>query len=191
MQTDSDKQPAGDTVSGTGPKGLALLTAAQAGDPQALAQLIRLYQPDVRRYAMRHCLLSDVDDAVQEALLVLSRKIAAVRMLSAFSGWLFRIVQRECRKLGRQVLRLDPFEEEKLEQYLARKTTDGLRAELSQALESLPAHYRDIILLRDFEEFSIKEIATALDESPAAVKSRLHRARSLVREYLLGDSALE
>jgi RNA polymerase sigma factor (sigma-70 family) len=53
------------------------------------------------------------------------------------------------------------------------------------ALESLPPHYREIILLRDFEELSIRELAQQLALTPAAVKSRLHRARQLMREYLL------
>jgi RNA polymerase sigma factor (sigma-70 family) len=53
-------------------------------------------------------------------------------------------------------------------------------------LESLPAHYLDVVLLRDFEEMTIAEIAARLGQQPGAVKNRLHRARELVREYLLG-----
>jgi DNA-directed RNA polymerase specialized sigma24 family protein len=56
----------------------------------------------------------------------------------------------------------------------------------ANALESLPAHYLEVVLLRDFEELTIAEIAERLDEQPGALKSRLHRARELVREYLLG-----
>jgi len=41
------------------------------------------------------------------------------------------------------------------------------------------------VLLRDFEELTIAEIATRLGEPPGAIKSRLHRARELVREYML------
>ena len=57
---------------------------------------------------------------------------------------------------------------------------------MAAALESLPAHYREIIVLRDLNEMTIGEIADQLNESRAAVKSRLHRARQLTREYLLG-----
>ena len=80
---------------------LPLLTAAHGGDPLALDQLLRVTRPDIRRYAQRHCLMSDVDDAVQEALLIVSRKLPQLRVLAAFSGWLVRLVQRECRRLGR------------------------------------------------------------------------------------------
>ena len=55
-----------------------LLASAHAGDPEALERLLRVCRPDIRRYAQRHCLISDVDDAVQEALLVLSRRLSSV-----------------------------------------------------------------------------------------------------------------
>ncbi len=164
---------------------LPVLDAAHRGDPDALAQLLRLCQPDIRRYAQRNCLISDVDDAVQEALLVLSRKVSTVRMLAAFSGWLFQVVQRECRKLGRLALNYDPYDEERAELWLASQDTAGLRIELVNALESLPPDYRQVVLLRDFAELSIAEIAGEVGQSSAAVKSRLHRARLMAREYLI------
>lgn len=165
---------------------LPVLAAAHAGDPAALDRLLHLCQPDVRRYAQRHCLISDVDDAVQETLLILSRKLTALRGLSSLSGWLFRIVQRECRKLGRRMLDYDPYDEEALERWLAVRDDRTLAIDLREALGSLPAHYREVILLRDFEEFTIGEIAEKLIVTRATVKARLHRARSLAREYLLG-----
>lgn len=45
------------------------------------------------------------------------------------------------------------------------------------------------MLLRDFEELTIAEIAERLGEQPGAIKSRLHRARELVREYMIGPQA--
>lgn len=164
-----------------------LIEAAHAGDPAALDTLLQVCQPDVRRYAQRHCLISDVDDAVQETLLVLSRKIGSLRALAAMSGWLFKVVQRECRRLGRKTLHYDPYDEEKLEHWLAGHSDHALRTELAHALESLPDPYREVILLRDFEECTISEMAVQLSLTPAAVKSRLHRARTLAREFLLGE----
>lgn len=164
---------------------LPVLDAAHRGDPAALAQLLRLCQPDIRRYAQRSCLISDVDDAVQEALLVLSRRLEAVRVLAAFSGWLFKVVQRECRRLGRVALNFDPYDEVRAEQWLAAQDTAGLRADLVNALESLPVDYRQVILLRDFAEMSIAEIAEELALTVPAAKSRLHRARQMAREYLI------
>jgi RNA polymerase sigma factor (sigma-70 family) len=163
----------------------ALLAAAHDGDTKALESLLRLARPDVRRYAQRHCLISDVDDAVQEALWVMARRLHQLRVLAAFSGWLLRVVQRECRRLGRIALRYDPYDEAAVDAWLARRDDDALRRDLASAIESLPGHYREVLLLRDFEELTIAEIAARIGDGPAAVKSRLHRARTLAREYLL------
>jgi RNA polymerase sigma factor (sigma-70 family) len=162
-----------------------VLQAAHGGDTAALAKLLALCQPDIRRYAQRNCLISDVDDAVQEVLLVMSRRLSSLKVLAAFSGWLFKVVQRECRRLGRRAFNFDPYDEERAERWLAAHDDASLRMELVQALESLPRDYLQIVLLRDFEELSIAEIAQELGLTTAATKSRLHRARTLAREYLL------
>ena len=163
----------------------SLLDAARLGDTTALDRLLRLCQPDIRRYAYRHCLMSDVDDAVQETLLIVSRRLQSLRVLTAFSGWLFQIVRRECRRLERRVFGLDPYDEEKMESWLAICPDDAVRHDLINALESLPEHYREIILLRDFHEMTIREIAAQIQLTTSATKSQLRRARQLVREYLL------
>ena len=72
---------------------------------------------------------------------------------------------------------------------LACRTDESLRIDLIAALESLPAHYLEVILLRDFAELTISEMAVKLDMQVPGVKSRLHRARELVREYLVGPVA--
>lgn len=163
-----------------------LLDEARAGDSRALNQLLVLCQPDIRRYAQRNCLISDVDDAVQESLLIVSRHVGSLRVLSAFSGWLFRVVRRECHRMARKTFGGDPWDDALADTWLAARSNEELRHDLCQALESLPAHYREILLLRDLEELTIGEIAARMNESRAATKSRLHRARLLTREYLLG-----
>jgi len=163
-----------------------LLDAARAGDVTAIERLLVQCQPDIRRYAQRNCLISDVDDAIQESLLILSRKVGSLRAVAAFSSWLFSIVRRECHRLARKALSADPWDDEKVEAWLARQPVDDLRHDIAAALESLPPHYREIIVLRDLNEMTIGEISEQLGESRAAIKSRLHRARQLTREYLLG-----
>lgn len=163
----------------------ALLLSAHAGDAEAMVRLLEVYRPDIRRYAQQRCLISDVDDAVQEALLVLARHLSSVRKLASFSSWLFKVVQRECRRLGRNVLRQDPYEEAAVDAWMATHTPDSLKLDLASAMESLPPHYLQVLLLRDFEELSIREIGERLGLDVPAVKSRLHRARVMVREYLL------
>lgn len=164
---------------------LPLLEAARLGDTAALDCLLQLCQPDIRRYAFRHCLVSDVDDAVQETLLIVAYRLRSLRAVAAFSGWLFQIVRRECRRLERRLFRFDPYDEEKMEAWLATCPDESIRLDLVSALESLPEHYREVILLRDFHEMTIREIGAQLCLTVPATKSRLHRARELVREYLL------
>lgn len=162
-----------------------LVDAARLGDATAIDRLLHVCHPDIRRYAYRHCLISDIDDAVQETLLIVTYKVRSLQKVWAFAGWLFEIVRRECRRLERRMFRLDPYDEEKMQDWLAYHSDEAVRVDVAKALESLPAHYREIVLLRDFEEMTIKEIAARLQLTASATKSRLHRARELLREYLL------
>jgi len=157
---------------------------ARAGDTEALSELLEQTQPDLRRYAQRSCLISDVDDAVQETLWILSRYVDRVKSELGLSRWLFRVMRRECRRLARKSLSLDLWDEARTDQIMARSPQPQLRLEIARAIESLPEHYRQVLVRRDFEELTIAELAEALELSPANVKSRLHRARELVREYL-------
>ena len=170
-------------MNATLPPDLALIRAAQTGDPAAIERLLATHKADLRRYARRYCLVDDVDDAVQESMLRISRQLPQLRVLAAFSGWALTTIKRECLRLLRLASAHDPMDEA----VLARLATSGdaaVRVDLVRALESLPAHYLGIVLMRDFEELSISEIAAQLGETEPCVKSRLHRARAMVREYL-------
>ena len=59
-----------------------------------------------------------------------------------------------------------------------------MRIDLVRGLESLPDLYREVILLRDMEQLTVGEAAVRLGITREATKSRLHRARTLLREYL-------
>jgi len=167
----------------------SLIMAAQTGDAMAISRLLAVCQADARRYAYRHCYASDVDDAVQESLLVVSRKVKGLKAAAAFSSWLFTVIKRECRKLERMMFKHDPLPDELAEEQMLCRDDIALRIDLAKALESLPAHYLEVVLLRDFEELTISEIAERLGEQQGAVKSRLHRARELVREYMLSPNS--
>ena len=167
----------------------ALIAAARAGTPHALDRLLVECQPELRRYAQRSCLISDVDDAVQEALLIAARYLRALRHARAWSRWMFRIVRRECHRMARVSLQRDLWNDGVVDALVATRTEHELRLDLIAALESLPEQYRNVVVLRDFEELTITEIAERLGTTSAAVKNRLHRARDLTREYLLAPAA--
>ena len=57
--------------------------------------------------------------------------------------------------------------------------------DIAGAIQSLPAHYRRVLVLRDIDEMTIGEIAQSLELTRETVKARLHRGRALVREYLM------
>lgn len=164
-----------------------LILQAQTGDGRALGLLLAEAQVDARRYAMRHCVTNDIDDAVQEALMVVTRHVVYLKSAGAFAGWLFTIVRRECSRLTRKMFGHDDINDERVANQLATIPMDELRHELVSALESLPPKYLEVILLRDLEELTIAEICERLDLTVQAAKARLRRGRLLVREYLVGS----
>lgn len=162
-----------------------LVQSAHHGDPAAIASLLAISQPDIRRYARRTCRIDDVDDAVQESLWLISRRIGTLRKLASFSAWLFEIVKRQCLRLARRDFGHADIDDVENNLAFANRPEHDLRIDLVRAIQSLPEHYRLIVLMRDVEELTINEIAASLNLSRESVKARLHRARSLLREYLL------
>lgn len=164
----------------------ALVEAAKAGDPGALDRLLAVSQPDLLRFARRTCAnAEDAEDAVQAALWQLHRKIGTLRVIAAFTSWLFRIVERECRRLlgqQRQTLPLDQLPESAVR---LDPVPIDLRRDLGAMIAALPDLYREVLILRDIEELTAPEAAAQLGVSAEAVKSRLHRARGLLRDQLL------
>ena len=166
------------------PAWISDLEAARGGDRPALERVLTRSRQDLRRYAEHHCVVNDVEDAVQESLFTASRRMMDLRQLECFASWLFRIVKRECNRMKRG---LRSFMHEPITEDIAAACQTehrGLTRDLAAAMESLPAHYREIVLLRDLEGLTIGELADRLGLTREATKARLHRARSLAREYL-------
>jgi RNA polymerase sigma-70 factor (ECF subfamily) len=161
-----------------------LIASARDGDPAALATLLTAAQPDIRRYARLTCSAADIDDAVQDALVLLHRHIGRLRVAAAFWGWIFAVVKRECVRLLRRTRPTTPLEAMADDLRFASRPEPELRLDLTAAIEALPQHYRDVLVRRDIEELTIDEIAERLATTRETVKARLHRARALVREYL-------
>lgn len=162
---------------------LALVAAARDGDTAAIHRLLALAQPDIRRYARRACLADDIDDAVQETLWTLNRRVGTLRTLASLSGWLIVVVRRACRRLEARFIRHDPLPDPEV--LAAARPDESLRHDVAAAIESLPPHYRNVVILRDFEELTVDDIGARLGLTRESVKGRLHRARALLREYLM------
>jgi RNA polymerase sigma-70 factor (ECF subfamily) len=179
-----------------------LLEAACRGDRAALDQLVQLYYARVYRYGRRVCLNpSDADDAVQEAFVALGRTVTTFRHEASLSTWLFTVVKNMCMRMLRPFARqrrhlgeavdvqaLDELRDESLtpEAQLERqRMVDAVEHSLLE-LEPL---YREVLVLRDVEGLSGPDVARRLGISVAAMKTRLHRARHLLREHLLRQEA--
>lgn len=162
-----------------------LVAAAQCGDEAALQELLRRCGPQLRRYANRQCASDDVEEAVQDALWLLYRRVEALRAIGALSAWLFQIVRRECLRRARRRRTFMELDQSEVVELSGRRPSDeDLRLDLKQAISKLPPHYREILILRDIGGYSSEEAALSLSIPVGAAKSRLHRARQMVRAQL-------
>jgi RNA polymerase sigma factor (sigma-70 family) len=163
-----------------------LFAAAQAGDRPALERLLSQLRPDIQRYARFQCYASSsIEDVVQEALIVVYRHVGDIRSPAALGAWLVRVVGRLCAlpvlMLMRSVEELKTIEDSVR---FAHMPVDELRQDVARAMAALPENYRQIILLRDLEELTIREIAQRMTISGEAAKSLLRRARAAARQLL-------
>src|SRR4029077_5746509 len=86
-----------------------VVSAAQQGDPRAIATLVSGSHAHVQRFARTLCSTpEDAEDAAQEALIVLYRKIGTLRTAAALASWMFQIVRNECIRRSRLALHKPP-----------------------------------------------------------------------------------
>ena len=173
-----------------------LLDQARAGDNHALETLLERHQAQVYRFGMNMCRdPEDAKDVLQETLLAMARGIRDFHGASSISTWLYTIARSFCIKKRRRS-KFAPEQVRSLETDAApqvarladpAKSPDealaGRQIEhaIEQAIASLEPMYREVLLLRDVEGLTAKEVAEVLGVSVQAVKSRLHRARLSVR----------
>ena len=163
-----------------------LVMAAQAGDEASIAVLVSGAYPHVRRFAFSLCANSqDAEDAAQDAMIVLFREVGTLRATAALASWMFRIVRNECLRRARALARGG----EQLVEVAVPSAEDDVLTRLeiervAAAVASLPEDQRRVLIMRDIRGLPGKTVADALGLSTAAMKSRLHRARATVRDYL-------
>lgn len=176
-----------------------LIARLQRRDEAALAELMRLYEKKVYTLCFRMCgNAEDAEEAAQDAFLALWRGIERFRQESALSTWLYRLASNACIDLLRRRKRqaagpsLDdeesfidavdpaPLPQQELEQHERQRA-------LREGLAALPEDYRAILLLREIEGLSYAEISDAMTLELGTVKSRISRARALLRNYLSAD----
>ena len=170
-----------------------VVTAARTGDLEAIETLVSASHPHVHRFALSLCSTpQDAEDAAQEALLILYRKIGTLRASAALTSWMYRIVRNECLRRARQLLRHRPPVHEVGTVSVEDDVVRRLDAELLvRTIAALPADQRAVLIMRDVQNHPGRMVAESMGLSTAAMKSRLHRARAAVREALRGPDAPE
>lgn len=176
-----------------------MISAILAGDTELYYGLIRPYELSVYRIALSLMKnKSDAEDVAQETFLKAFRCLEDFRGQAKFSTWLISITLNEARsRLRRQsTRRMESLDElpreggnlcpalltdwrEVPSEALERRE---LRKMLRQAIDKLSPIYREVLLMRDVEEFSIEETSAALTISISSVKVRLHRARIMLQK---------
>jgi RNA polymerase sigma factor (sigma-70 family) len=117
----------------TGQSTTLLVAQARDGNERAILSLLAVSQPDIRRFARRSCSVDDIDDAVQEALFLVYRRIGALRVISSFSSWIFAIIRHECLRLKRKQAGFPRDENADTDLIAARGDDLDLRHDLARA----------------------------------------------------------
>jgi RNA polymerase sigma-70 factor (ECF subfamily) len=185
----------------------SLIARICKGESSLYATLVKPYERRV--YVTALALLrndADAQDVAQEAILKAFANLRQFRGESKFSTWLIQITVNEARMRQRKqhAQLFEPLVESNDEEegtYTPRDFADWreipsealerseIRTLLAKALASLAQKYREVFILRDVEQMSIEEAAEALNISIASVKTRLLRARLMLRDILAPDLA--
>jgi len=165
---------------------------------RVLAGERRLFEVVMRRYNQRvfravRSILKDDDeaqDAMQEAYVRAFMHLGEFRAEARLSTWLVRIAVNEALARLRKGKKTDPLEDETEVVGMGRDpeqatNDEEVRAVLEEAVDGLPETFRAVFMLRAVEQMSTSEVAEALDIPEDTVKTRLFRARGLLRDAVI------
>jgi RNA polymerase sigma-70 factor (ECF subfamily) len=182
-----------------------LLALARGGEAAAFNAIMKRY--DQRLYRVARAIVRDhgeAEDVLQEAYMRAFTALAKFRGDASLATWLTRITLNEAlgnvrRRRPATLTSLDSLSEQRQDPMilfpLVRAAADpelsaaraDVRRHLEQAIDELPDVYRIVFVLRDVQEMSVEETAGYLGIRPETVKTRLYRARRLLRKAL-GDT---
>ena len=166
-----------------------LVRRAQQGDRGAYSDLVRQHHTGVINVIYRMCSDSQIaEDAAQEAFIRAWMNIGKYKPKSAFRNWLYRIATNA----ALDILRKDRPEMDIDDVYMASSTvgpegslvTQQRAEHVQQAVLALPDASRAVLVLREYEGLSYKEISESLEIPIGTVMSRLNYGRNLLREQL-------
>ncbi|MHC4399286.1 MAG: RNA polymerase sigma factor [Planctomycetota bacterium] len=170
-----------------------LVARFQAGDATAFDEVVEVHQHRLMRLVYRLLGWSDeAEDVLQEVFVSMLENLQSFRGEAKFSTWLTTIAINECRSFQRRrAIRWRSFvrlarRHTTVEQKSQRTCPSDEHEEVRRAVSQLSPTYREPIVLRYFEEFSVQEIADVLRLSVNAAEVRLTRARQRLKSILGG-----
>ena len=167
-----------------------------AGRTEMFRVLVERHYARCLRYAVR--MLGDRADAeevVQDAFVRAYRYLGRYEPRGQLAGWIFRIVFNECRSAGakrrrrwRRFVAYDEVADDAPASAAASRGAEEceFRLEVQRALDRLPPHYREALLLKYLDDRTYEDMAELLGEGVSAVKMRVKRARDLLQRALGG-----
>lgn len=162
-----------------------LVIAAQAGDVRAFDELARTYRRALWFEARQVLDEARAEDAVQDALLIAFKSLPKLREVSRFPAWIRALTRHRALRIAageaRQASALDALLI-RYSQHIAFGPED--RIALESELGGLPPTDQQVMALHYFEDWSIAQIATFLNQSESNVKWRMHLARKKLRARL-------
>lgn len=168
-----------------------LVTQAQQGDRNAFSELIRIHAQGVQRVVYRMCGDQHLaEDAAQETFIQAWMKLDSYRHKSSLRNWLYRIAVNSAIDTLRREKRIlpDAVDELPLTDNEPGPETAFIHAEravaVQNAIAALPDASRAVLILREYEGLSYREIAETLDIPLGTVMSRLSYARKLLKDEL-------
>ncbi len=152
---------------------------ARRGDPVALDVVVRALAPYVGRICGAIAMDDKGDDAMQEAMLIIVRRLPSLREPAALRGWARRIAVRESLRVAGSA-RSIPVDPDALA-IVPAVSDDATAVEVRAVLDSLEPYQRAVLVLRHLDGLAEAEMAELLDVAPGTIKSRLYRARAAFR----------
>jgi len=167
-------------------EGTALLRRAKAGDREAFEEIVRQYEGQVFRVALRLLgSVEDAQDASQETLLRLHRHLGAIDELQSCGAWLYRVTVNIANDMLRRRRKIVPLAEMPCRADAeAAISLEERRNLVSRALLGLPEKERAAIVLRDIEGLSTGEVAAILNSSEATVRSQISTGRVKLKKLV-------
>lgn len=171
-----------------------LLAALSSGDRRAFEDIYHRHKRRLYSYCLRMLNSSDAaQDVVHHVFVTLLEQHRSIRQPEKLCGWLLTIASHRCHRVLAERARYVSTDSDNIESHLVEDTA-GERVSprlLSRALEELSPEMREMIILREYEDMSYKEIAEVLQVNESTVKFRLHTARKKLCELVRTAQGIE